>query len=76
MLGAIVAYIGSVLQQRKQADQDARIRLEDAAHDARVRLEAALAELLAASQDVLIGVRTIPGGSPATYETQILPSDF
>jgi hypothetical protein len=59
ILGAIVGYIGSVLQQRKQADQDARVRREDAAHDARIRLEAALAELLAASQDVLIGVRTI-----------------
>jgi hypothetical protein len=47
-LGAIVTYIGSTRQQRKQGQRDARIRLE-----------AALAELLAASQDVLIGVNTI-----------------
>jgi hypothetical protein len=58
-LGAIVAYIGSARQQRKQAERDAQVRREQAAHDARIRLEAALAELLAAAQDVLIGVRTI-----------------
>lgn len=58
-LGAIVAYIGPTRQQRKQAERDAQVRREQAAHDARIRLEAALAELLAAAQDVLIGVRTI-----------------
>jgi hypothetical protein len=58
-LGAIVAYIGSAHQQRKQAERDAQVRREQAAHDARIRLEAGLAELLAAAQDVLIGVRTI-----------------
>jgi hypothetical protein len=58
-LGAIVAYIGSARQQRKQAQQDAQVRREQAAHDARIRLEAAVAELLAAAQDVLIGVRAI-----------------
>jgi hypothetical protein len=58
-LGAIVAYIGSARQQRRQAERDAEVRHEQAAHDARMRLEVALAELLAAAQDVLIGVRTI-----------------
>lgn len=56
-LGAIVAYIGSARQQRKQAERDLQARHEQAAHDARIRLEAAFAELLAAAQDVLIGVR-------------------
>ncbi len=56
-LGAIVAYIGSARQQRKQTERDVQARREQAAHDARVRLEAAFAELLAAAQDVLIGVR-------------------
>lgn len=56
-LGAIVAYIGSARQQRKQAERDVQARREQAAYDARIRLEAALAELLAAAQDVLIGVR-------------------
>jgi hypothetical protein len=58
-LGAVVAYIGSARQQRKQAERDAQVRREQAAHDARIRLEAAVAELLAAAQDVLIGVRAI-----------------
>lgn len=58
-LGGLVTYIGSTRQQRKQAERDAEIRREQAAHDAQVRLKAALAELLAAAQDVLIGVRTI-----------------
>lgn len=58
-LGAIVAYIGAARQQRKQGERDAEIRREEAAHDARIRLEAGFAELLAAAQDVLIGVRTI-----------------
>ena len=59
ILGAIVAYIGSAWQQRRQGERDAQVRREQAAHDARIRLEAALAELLAAAQDILIGVRTI-----------------
>lgn len=58
-LGAIVAYIGSARQQRKQAERETQVRQEQAAHDTRIRLEAALAELLAAAQDVLISVRTI-----------------
>jgi hypothetical protein len=58
-LGAIVAYIGSARQQRKQAERDAQVRREQAAHDARMRLEATLAELLAAALDVLIGIRAI-----------------
>jgi membrane protein YqaA with SNARE-associated domain len=56
-LGAIVAYIGSARQQRKQAERDVQARREQAAYNARIRLEAALAELLAVAQDVLIGVR-------------------
>ena len=56
-LGAIVAYIGSARQQRKQAERDVQARREQAAYNARIRLEAALAEPLAAAQDVLIGVR-------------------
>jgi hypothetical protein len=58
-LGAIVAYIGAARQQRKQGERDAQVRRERAAHDARIRLEAGFAELLAAAQDLLIGVRTI-----------------
>jgi membrane protein YqaA with SNARE-associated domain len=58
-LGAIVAYIGLVRLQRKQAERDDQARREQAAHSARIRLEAALAELLAAAQDVLIGIRAI-----------------
>jgi len=71
-LGAIVAYIGAARQQRKQAERDAQIRREEAAHNARIRLEAGLAELLAAAQDVLIGVRTIRAGARAPYEVQVL----
>src|SRR5262249_14273139 len=56
-LGALVAYIGSTRQQRKQAKQDVQARREQAARDARIRLETALAELLAAAHDVLIGIR-------------------
>lgn len=58
-LGAIVAYIGSARQQRKQVERDAQVRREQAAYDARIRFEAAFAELLAAAQDVFIGIRTI-----------------
>lgn len=36
-LGAIVAYIGSARQQRKQAQRDAQVQREQAAHDARIR---------------------------------------
>ena len=47
-LGAIVAYIGSALQQRRQ---DERVT--------RVRIERGVAELLSAAFDILMGVRAI-----------------
>jgi len=48
LLGVIVGFIGTAHLQRRQARADAR-----------VRLERALAELLAAAQDVMIGIRAI-----------------
>jgi hypothetical protein len=58
LLGAIVAYVGASRQQRKQAERDAEIRHEEAARQTRLRLEHASSELLAATQDLAIGVRT------------------
>lgn len=48
LLGVIVGFIGTAYLQRRQTDRDARNRLEGA-----------LAELLAAAQDLMIGVRAI-----------------
>lgn len=48
LLGVIVGSIGSAYLQRRQAQRDARIRLGGE-----------LAELLAAAQDLMIGVRVI-----------------
>jgi hypothetical protein len=58
-LGAIVAYLGAARQQRRQSEQDARIRQEQARHDARMRLEQGIAELLAAAQDVMVSVQAL-----------------
>jgi hypothetical protein len=58
-LGAIVAYLGARHQQKEQAKQDAKIRKELADREARIRLESGLAELLAAGQDLMIGVQAI-----------------
>jgi hypothetical protein len=59
LLGVLVGFVGTSYQQRKQTERDDQIRQWQAAHDARIRLEAGLAELLAAAQDVIIGVRAI-----------------
>lgn len=58
-LGAIVAYVGAARQQRKQAERDEQIRQAQAEQEARLRLEQGIAELLAAAQDVLIGVEAL-----------------
>jgi hypothetical protein len=59
-LGAVViTFIGTSYQQRRQAKHDAKIRREQAAGEARIRLEQNAAELLAAAQDLMTGVRAI-----------------
>jgi hypothetical protein len=58
-LGAIVGYIGSALQRRRQDEHDAQIRREETAREARIRLEQNVAELLAAAQDLVIGIQAI-----------------
>lgn len=59
-LGAvIITFIGTSYQQHRQADRDAQVRREQAAREARIRLEGAVAELLAAAQDVLLGINAV-----------------
>jgi hypothetical protein len=48
LLGVIIGFIGTAYLQSRQAEKDVRKRLEEA-----------LAELLAAAQDLMIGVRAI-----------------
>lgn len=59
IVGGVLGYVGLALQQRRQAERDARVRREQAASEARIRLEGGAAELLAAAQDVLLGVNAV-----------------
>jgi len=59
-LGAVViTFIGTGYLQRRQGARDDRIRQEQSARDARTRLEHALSEVLAAVQDLMVGVRVV-----------------
>lgn len=59
IVGGVLGYIGLSRQQRKQAERDAEVRREQAARETRIRLEGAVAELLAAAQDVLLSVNAV-----------------
>jgi hypothetical protein len=59
-LGAvIITFIGTSYQQHRQAKGEAEIRREETAREASLRLEGNVAELLSASQDLMIGIQAI-----------------
>jgi hypothetical protein len=58
-LGGILAYIGAARQQKKQAERDAEARREQYKREDRMRLEQGIAEVLAAAQDILLGVQAL-----------------
>jgi len=58
-LGAIVAYIGAVHQQRKQPERDDKTRREQELRDDRLRLVNGIAEILSGAEDVLSGVKML-----------------
>jgi hypothetical protein len=59
ILGGVLAYIAAAHQQRKQAERDAEGRREQYRRADRMRLEHGVAEILAAAQDILLGVQTL-----------------
>ena len=59
ILGGILAYIAAARQQRKQADRDAEARREQYEREDRMRVEQGVAEILAAAQDILLGVQAL-----------------
>jgi hypothetical protein len=59
ILGGILAYIAAAPQQRKQAARDAEGRREQYEREDRMRLEQGIAEILAAAQDILLGVQAL-----------------